>query len=340
MSQPTRRTFDVSYPSDVSAARKMVRAIATEIGFKDRESEEIVLVVSELAANIVKHAKGGTLTVTPLSDEGRIGIQIESNDYGPGIVDIDQAMEDGYSTSGSLGYGLGTVHRLMGEMQIESLPGGGRGTHIVCRRWIQSIERSIKPCLLSFGAATRLHPAMTVNGDAFIVKKWAESALVGVIDGLGHGELAHRAAQTARQFIEAHFDQPLEAIFGGVGRACHSTRGVVMALARFDWAYAKLTFASVGNVRVRAFSGHAPMRFTERRGIIGYNAPRPIVTEHEWEPGNIMLLHTDGMRSTWRMEDFPEVSQISASALAHLLLSRFAKHDDDATVVVVKSASL
>ena len=78
-------------------------------------------------------------------------------------------------------------------------------------------------------------------------------ALVGVIDGLGHGQFAHRAAQTARQYVENHFDLPLDQIFRGVGRACRATRGVVMALARFDWGQGRLAFASVGNIAVRVF---------------------------------------------------------------------------------------
>jgi hypothetical protein len=98
---------------------------------------------------------------------------------------------------------------------------------------------------MEFGVATRPRTFGAVNGDAFVVKPWARSVLAGIIDGLGHGQFAHRAAQTARQYVESHFDQPLDQIFRGTGRACRATRGVVMALARFDclpkstWGVAK-----------------------------------------------------------------------------------------------------
>ena len=72
-----------------------------------------------------------------------------------------------------------------------------------------------------------------------------------MIDGLGHGELARRASQTARRYVEHHFDQPLVNIFRGADRACRATRGVVMALARFDMVSRKVTIASVGNIEVR-----------------------------------------------------------------------------------------
>ncbi len=139
----------------------------------------------------------------------------------------------------------------MDELDITSRR--GNGTHIVCRRWLREHRPSVRPCPLAFGVATRPRRLSQVNGDAFVVSQWAESALVGVIDGLGHGQFAHRAAQTARQYVENHFDLPLDQIFRGVGRACRATRGVVMALARFDWGQERLSFASVGNILVRVF---------------------------------------------------------------------------------------
>ncbi len=196
-----------------------------------------------------------------------------------------------------------------------------------------------KQCPLDFGVATRPYPGMALNGDAFVIKQWDESALVAVIDGLGHGQYAHRAAQHAREYVARHFDQPLANIFRGTGRACQATRGVVMALARFDWGQSKLTFATVGNIEARLFGNSEPVGFMIRRGIIGANAPNPIVTEHRWEPRNVLILHSDGLATHWRWEDFPHLAGKSATALAQGLLRALAKDNDDATVVVVKEPS-
>ncbi len=334
MQQPTQQKTEVKHSTDLSALRQASKVMAAAIGFGERESEEIVLAVSELASNLVRHAGGGTLTLTPLSNNGRCGIQIESVDKGPGIPDIEQAMTDGFSTVGSLGYGLGTVNRLMDEFDIQSPPGAG--TYIVCQRWVRVNEPISKPCPLSFGAATRPHPQMGLNGDALVIKQWEESALVGVIDGLGHGQWAQRAAQTARRYVENHFERSLLEIFRDVERACRVTRGVVMTLARFDWAQERLTFASVGNIEVHVFNSPEPVKFVIRRGIIGLNAPKPAVTEHHWEPSNIMVIHSDGMRARWQWEDFPELANESATIIAQRLLHVLAKDEDDATVVVVR----
>ena len=332
------QVIPVAVVSDIVVARQAVKAMALAMGFEARVSEEITLVSSELASNLVKHAQGGQLTLTPVNDSGRVGMQIESCDRGPGIADVEQAIGDGFSTEGSLGYGLGTVNRLIDQFDITSQRGAGAGTTIVCTRWLRVDMPSLNPCPLEFGAATRAYPTMTVNGDAFVIKRWSASALVSVIDGLGHGQYAHRAAQAARQYIETHVDQPLEAIFRGVGRTCRATRGVVMALVRFDFSGGdiRFSFASIGNIETRMFGGSTRQQFIVPRGIVGGNAPHPRVMDYGWYPGTVMVLHSDGVSCHWGLADFPDLLRESAATMAPRLLRTLAKDNDDATIVVVR----
>jgi anti-sigma regulatory factor (Ser/Thr protein kinase) len=335
------QVIPIALASDVQVARQAAKAMALAMGFDAKVSEEITIVISELASNLVRHAQGGQLTLTPVNNRGRIGIQIESCDRGPGIADVEQAIKDGFSTSESLGYGLGTVNRLMDQFDITSQRGAGAGTAIVCTRWLPIDKPSLGPCPLEFGAATRAYPTMTVNGDAFVIKRWHANALVSVIDGLGHGQYAHRAAQAARQYVETHFDQPLDAIFRGVGRTCRATRGVVMALVRFDFAGddIRFSFASVGNIEARVLGGPNRQQFIVPRGIVGGNAPSPRVTDHRWNPGTVMVLHSDGVACHWGLADFPDLRRESAATMAPRLLRALAKDNDDATVVVVRDTT-
>jgi anti-sigma regulatory factor (Ser/Thr protein kinase)/serine/threonine protein phosphatase PrpC len=335
-SAAVQEAIPISDVADLGAARLAARSMSMAIGFDERTVEEIALVVSELATNLIKHAKDGILRLRRTEEAGRTGIQIDSEDQGPGIPNVEEAIADDFSTSGSLGCGLGAVNRLMDEFDVASRPGAG--TSIVCKRWLRLDVPPAPACPLVFGVATRPYPSMPVNGDAFVIKQWGESALVGVIDGLGHGQFAYRAAQAARQYVERHFDQPLAEIFRGVARACRATRGVVMALARFDWERATLTFASVGNVEARVFGSPEPMNFVVPRGILGLNARPPMVTQHRWELSNVMVLYSDGLITHWRWSDFPHLAQASATVAAQELLRAFARETDDATVVVVKSA--
>lgn len=334
---PPVQTIEILHPSSVGEARRAAKALAATLDFPPTACEEIALAVIELGTNLVRHARGGQLILTPLEDAGRHGLQVESVDHGPGIPNINQALADGYSTAGSRGVGLGAVNRLMDEMEITSHL--GQGTRILCRKWRRDYAISLRPCPLAFGTATRPRFNAAVNGDAFVIKQWDESAMVALMDGLGHGQFAHRAAQAARLYVESHFDQPLEQIFRGVGRACRATRGVVMALARFDWAQEKLIFASVGNIEVRVFPRDEPSRFNVRRGIVGLNAPSPVVTEHAWRTGRMLVLHSDGLSTHWGSDDFPGLAGQTATEAAQTLLRKLAKAEDDATVIVVKSTT-
>jgi len=328
------QTIEVQHPNDVSAARQAAKLLGEGLGFDPAACEEISLAMTELATNLVKHAQGGKLTLTPLDEGGRIGLAIESVDSGPGIADFEQALTDRFSTVGTRGTGLGAINRLMDNLDITSEL--GRGTSITARKWVRQQIISIHPCPLAFGVATRPRIFGEDNGDAFIIKQWAESALVGVIDGLGHGQMAHHAAQAARQYVDTHFDMPLDEIFRGVGRVCRATRGVVMALARFDWGLSRLVFSSVGNIEVRVFPSSVPFSFSIRRGVIGLNAPNAVVTEHPWSLDNVLVLHSDGLRTHWDWKDFPGLSNQPAPSLAQEFLRLLAKEEDDATVIVVR----
>lgn len=326
----------VAHSSDLDKARQRAQAMALAIGFDETRSAEVALAVSELGADLLRRSKGGTLTLTPLVDGRRVGMQVLSQDCGPGIMDVEQGPRQSFSTAGGLGHGLSAVNRLMDELDIVSGPGTNRGTRIACTSWLRADVCRTTPSPLTFGAASRPHPKMTETGDAFVIKCWGEGALVAVIDGLGHGPFAQRAAQTARQYVATHADQPLDLIFRGVGRACRATRGVVMALARFDWGGTQLTFASIGNIEVRVFGSVEAMNFPVRRGIVGVNAPNPAVTQQRWQPNHVLVLHSDGLTTLWRWEDFPDLGRASASVTARRLLQALAKDDDDATVLVVK----
>ena len=330
-------SVSVSSPAHIRSASEQAREYSVRLGFSAIESEEIALAVAELASNLIKHAGGGEIQVKPMDSDNRIGIQIVSEDDGPGLPDAEKALTDGYSTAGTLGAGLGAVNRLMDQVEFSCPPAGG--LRVTCRRFIRPAS-----CLgqrqLEFGAATRSYRLLPENGDAFIIKQWEGHALAGIIDGLGHGELAQRAAQTARHYVEHHFDQSLPNLFVGVGRVCRTTRGVVMALARFDLANKKLQVASVGNVETRLL-GEAPFSPVVRRGIVGVSsAPNPVPTEHPWGANSILVLHSDGIQSRWTWGDIPAAGNEKPAVIARRLLELYGRIEDDATVLVARNSRL
>lgn len=319
-----------------SAAQRSARLMAFSLGFPDSVAEEIVLAVAELASNLVKHAGSGMLTLRPVVTPPHGGIEIEATDRGPGIPDIEKSFADGYSTAGSLGYGLGSVNRLMDEVEISSTPGAG--TRVSCRRWLHSqrLRETVNPW--DAAVFTRALDHAPANGDAFIIRHSAEGLLTGVIDGLGHGEFAQRAALAAQQYVHSHCSQPLDKIFAGAARACRGTRGVVMALARFPSA-TQLQFASLGNIEVRAWCADTRINFALKRGILGVEDLNVHTQEFPWHPSWLLVLHTDGLRSRWQWSDFPAIEQQSAHQVASTLMRSLATDRDDATILAVRGRS-
>jgi serine/threonine-protein kinase RsbT len=117
---------------EVEQVRRAARVMADDIGFGPADAESVVLAVSELATNLVRHAHGGRIELSRLDEPP--GMQIESHDRGPGIERLTDALQDGFSTTGSLGSGLPAVRRLVDDFEAGT---GPSGTWIVCRKWRQ-----------------------------------------------------------------------------------------------------------------------------------------------------------------------------------------------------------
>jgi serine/threonine-protein kinase RsbT len=129
---PPTAHLPIATPADVAVARRAARVLATALGFTPVDTERVVLAVSELATNLVRYAVQGAIVLAPLARAQGPGLQVESCDAGPGIADLRQALEEGFSSAGGLGHGLPAVQRLMDEVTITTAPDG---TRIVARTW-------------------------------------------------------------------------------------------------------------------------------------------------------------------------------------------------------------
>jgi serine/threonine-protein kinase RsbT len=128
------KLVQITVDSDIVIARQVGRALAAELGFSSSEQVLIATAISEAARNILLYANKGTMTIGYAEEGNRRGILIIAQDTGPGISDIEQAMIDGYSSSGGLGLGLPGIKRLMSDLEIISEP--GKGTTLIMKRWV------------------------------------------------------------------------------------------------------------------------------------------------------------------------------------------------------------
>ncbi len=126
--------YAIRSDTDVVFVRQAGRKLAQELGFAGSDLILIATAISELARNILEYAKLGEVRLCPVERDGRQGLTVIAEDHGPGIPDVALAMQDGYSTSRSLGLGLPGTRRLMDEFTIDSRV--GEGTIVTVTKWI------------------------------------------------------------------------------------------------------------------------------------------------------------------------------------------------------------
>jgi serine/threonine-protein kinase RsbT len=125
----------VTAEAHVYVAAHQVKALARQMGFNEADRTRLETVTSELARNILLYAGEGAIKVQVVTKGERRGLKIQALDHGPGIADIEQAMKDGYTTSGGLGSGLGGAKRMTDEFHIESV--SGWGTKVTAIKWLK-----------------------------------------------------------------------------------------------------------------------------------------------------------------------------------------------------------
>jgi serine/threonine-protein kinase RsbT len=120
--------------SDVAAARRDARVLAHRYGLPLSSVEALATAVSEVARNVIVHARSGEIMLGIVKGAERVGIVAVARDEGPGISDIEDAMRDGYSTGVGLGLGLPGARRLVDEFELRSAP--GQGTTVSLIKWV------------------------------------------------------------------------------------------------------------------------------------------------------------------------------------------------------------
>jgi serine/threonine-protein kinase RsbT len=123
----------INTTEDIVVVRQHVRKVAVEMGFSLIDQTKMVTAASEIARNTLIYGKGGWATVEMLERGGRRGLRAIFEDRGPGIADIDRALQDGFTTGNGLGLGLGGAKRLSNDFEIHSTP--GEGTRVALTRW-------------------------------------------------------------------------------------------------------------------------------------------------------------------------------------------------------------
>jgi anti-sigma regulatory factor (Ser/Thr protein kinase) len=330
---------------DIGITRRNIRRCASEAGFTERQLGEIEIAINELGSNAVKFSRGTGQILFARTDPALepAGLEIIYYDKGPGIQDPAIAVEDGFTTTGTMGAGLGAIKRMADEFHLYSnvqsrtrrLTTYGRTTHgtaIVFRKSVNGAEDST-PRTSLWGAITRPSTGFEENGDAYIIKRIDDRQLLAIIDGLGHGLGALQAATVAVETIKSYATQSVETIIRATHEALRPTRGAVLGLAAIDCATGALEYAGIGNTDFRVLGGRSPIRLISLNGTLGSRLDRVRVFKEQLPKVATIIMSTDGISERWDLESYPGLLGLHPQLLCATVMRDFRRSNDDATIL-------
>ncbi len=191
---------------------------------------------------------------------------------------------------------------------------------------------------VTWGAVCRAKQGQSVSGDIYLVCEYGDGlVLAAVIDGLGGGEEAARAARLAEETLLAHPEYPLQDLIRRSHTALHATRGAVIGVLRLDDRSHQATYVGVGNIGTHVYS-RQPIKPISKNGILGFRLPSLLEMHYTYDPGDIFALFSDGISSNFAQDHRIDIKQ-TPQRIAEQVLTAYGKQSDDATVVVVKTTA-
>lgn len=317
--------------TQVGDARRQAVRLAQRAGMGETEQGAAAIVATELATNLVKHASGGELLLQCLDGADGALIEIVSLDSGPGM-DVERCMRDGFSTTDTLGTGLGAVRRL--ALEFDAFSVAGAGTVIVAR--VAGAPSSAPPAPFEWGAVCMPMHGETVCGDAWRVRRTGTELRVMVADGLGHGPAAGTAASAAAALFDQQDFVGPGAFLAGAHAALTATRGAAVLAAVVSRERGKLTSAGAGNVAGTLVSPAGSQGLVSHHGTVGGQMRRVQEFEYDWPQSGVLILHSDGLESRWRQADHAGLFARHSAVIASTLYRDHCRGRDDVTVVAVR----
>ena len=321
--------------SQVAEVRRETAALGAALGFDEQTRGRLAIAVTEAATNIVKHAGGGRVFARVFGAGGAEGLEIVAVDRGPGMPNIAAGMQDGYSTSGTPGNGLGSISRMTSNLEIYALP--GKGTCLRFEVWPEASRRPSLP--LESGVVNVPKSGETVSGDTCALTWHQSRCNVMVVDGLGHGPDAAVASRAAADVLSARPGQDAADAIEAMHGALASTRGGAGAVATVDPRGATLKYCGVGNISGILHVNYKSRHLISHNGTLGHNARKIQQLEFDFPRGALLIMHSDGLATHWSLEDYPGLAARHPGLIAATLYRDHDRGRDDVSVMVMRNTA-
>ena len=323
----------ITESTQVGQARRLATSVAESTGLDETTRGRVAIIATEMGNNLVRHAGGGELLIRSIPDGG---IELLSLDKGPGIESISQSMQDGFSTAGTRGAGLGAIRRLSEVFEIYSRPGSG--TAMLAQCFSQARVNVPRDNTASIGGVNVPVRGEEVCGDAWTFARLQDGTVtVMVADGLGHGTMAAEAAvEAVRIFGEVPGSAPGE-VLHRIHLGLKKTRGAAVAIAEVVPARNELRFAGLGNIGGVIVAPNGSRNLVSHNGTAGHDVRKIQEFKYEWNSPGMLVMYSDGVTRHWDMEKYPGLFTKHPTLIAGVLYRDCNRGRDDATVVVLRA---
>lgn len=332
--------IEVSDASKVGESRRFALELSVFLGLSDVEAGSVSIVVTEIAKNLLKHAHGGEVLLTAVKRADNLWLDILGLDRGPGIASISQCLQDGYSTSGSPGTGLGAVKRLSQVFDIFSVQGGG--TALLSRfSRKQGQGKKQTDFLMEIGAVNLPIDSEEVSGDGWAVEESRGRTVLMLVDGIGHGLPASDAARTAETVFRERSTLGSQDLVEYIHRSLSHTRGAAVAVAEVAHAKNLVNYSGVGNITGIIYTGENSRNMVSMNGTAGGEVRKIQEFSYPFVPfvhhrHSLILMHSDGIATIPGLDRYPGIENRHPALIAGIVYRDFRRGRDDASVLVAK----
>ena len=327
------RNVAVFEDGQVGLARRWVAELCRRVSEDQTFCGKAAIIVTEMARNLVRHAKGGQIVIREIATSGSPSLELLALDRGPGMQNIAACVRDGFSTAGTAGTGFGSIKRLSDQFEVFSHPGYGT---VVWSRLCAGGTRSTSRSFESSGISVAVE-GEEVCGDGWDVMETAGVLRVLVVDGLGHGPFAGQAAHEAIRAFRSQATVGVASALKLMDQALIKTRGAAGAVVEVCPAKKQLTTAGVGNISIRVLNNGESRSVGCDNGTLGTGVPRIREFTQPWVQGSVLVMHSDGVKSNWTHDEYPGLTRRHPGLIAGLLYRDFRRERDDATVIAIRN---
>lgn len=174
-----------------------------------------------------------------------------------------------------------------------------------------------------------------VSGDSVVIRPLEHGLFAAIVDVLGHGSEAHELTLVIEAFLDRHATADVSRLMLRLHQHLQGTRGAAVGLCAIDSGTATAHYVGIGNTSIRRF-GDLETRLVSKDGVVGQNIRSPLLQSLKLDPGDLIMLHTDGVSDRFTAAEYPSILHHPPQEVVRIILDRFGKDHDDSACIAIR----